>query len=404
MRKATSEGTLWCIRFVFVSFFFFFCLESSAEAFWQPELFVELRTTASSLRLSADQSTELCNVSTGKKFMQVPAGTQLVITCSNRTFYVNGKPLRFQDLSAGVDFVVPDLRTLDKQVSHIDGYLYRGGVRLLPRENGFAVINRVTTEEYLQGVVPQEMPSSWNAEALKAQAVAARTFALRHRRRHERDGFDLCATTHCQQYGGIRAERAETNAAIQATCGEVQVYQGKLIEALFHTDSGGMTENSRDVWGQDISYLHAATEVHRNTQPWEKTLTANECSILLSRHGKNLGQLKKIELSALQLGKSGPDRTASGRVRFVRITGTKGQDIVSGNDLRNWLGLRSTLFDMTLRDGVLFLQGYGWGHGLGLSQWGAKAYAEEQHWTYHQILRHYYAGTTEKKLYCNEGK
>lgn len=404
MRKATSKGIMWCIRFAFVTFFFFFCMGSSAEASWQPELLVELRMSASSLRLSADQPTELCDVATGKKFMQIPTGTQLVITCSNRMFYVNGKPVRPQGSLAGIDFIVSDLRTLNKQVSHIDGNLYRGGVRLLPKENGFAVINRVTTEEYLQGVVPQEMPSSWNAEALKAQAVAARTFALRHRRRHEREGFDLCAATHCQQYGGIRAERAETNAAIQATRGEVQVYQGKLIEALFHTDSGGMTENSRDVWGQDISYLHAATEVHRKTQPWEKTLTAAECSILLSRHGKNFGQLKNIGLSALQVGKTSPDRTASGRVKFVRIIGTKGQDIVSGNDLRNWLGLRSTLFDMTLRNGVLFLHGYGWGHGLGLSQWGAKAYAEEQHWTYQQILRHYYAGTTKKKLYYNEGK
>jgi stage II sporulation protein D len=298
-----------------------------------------------------------------------------------------------------LELTVEDERNLSKLVSTYDNKSYRGALRLLPRKGSLQLINRITAEEYLQGVVPEEMPAEWNPEAVKAQAVAARTYALRQRKRHAKEGFDVCATTHCQQYGGMAVERAAANQAVKATSGEVLESHGALVDALFHTDSGGMTENSEDVWGSRIDCLRAAKEVRTETYPWEKNITVEKFSELLVRRGKNIGTLKKIELSPIKIGKASKDRTVSGRVKQVTFVGKNGKASMTGNDLRSMLGLKSTLFGMTMNRNVLFIKGYGWGHGLGMSQHGAKAYADSEHYDYKKILQHYYRGAELKKLY-----
>ena len=369
----------------------------AAEAAWQPEILVGLSSGQSQVRLSANVPTVLRSPDSASVLQKFKADTAIAIAMINGTITVNGTPLKVQAVQ-GLDLIAPDSRNLAGQVTTINGKNYRGAVRLQNRNGRLTVINRVTVEEYLRGVVPEEMPPEWNMEALKAQSVAARTFALKNRHRHVKDGYDLCAVNHCQQYGGIAAERTATNQAIAATRGEAVVYKGQPIDALFHTDSGGMTENSENVWGSSIPYLRSVTEVYPHTQAWDKNITADDLKAILARHGKTLDSLKRITLSSLDAGKAA-DRTASGRVRSVRFDGNKGQVTVSGNDLRSWLGLRSTLFQMTLRNDVVFITGYGWGHGLGLSQWGAKAFADVKHMKYTDILSHYYTGTNLKKLY-----
>lgn len=373
-------------------------LPLSAEAAWQPDLLIGLQSGQSAAKLSSDKPVSIRSVATGKILLRAGAGKTFSVNYEKGVFIIDGK--KFDNTGKdGIEFRVEDVRKLAEQTSQINGKAYRGAVQLRPAGSGFTIINHVTAEEYLRGVVPEEMPSEWNPEALKAQAVAARTFALENRKRHNSEGYDLCATTHCQQYSGVSKEKNGSDAAIKATLGEVITYQGKLIDALFHTDSGGMTENSEDVWGSRIPYLRAAAEVHTQTYPWEKNITAENLAQLLARYGKNIGSLKKVELEPYIPKKNSKGRTVSGRVRQVRFIGTKGTAVVSGNDLRNWLGLRSTLFDMSLRKNVVFLHGYGWGHGLGLSQWGAKAFADEKGYKYVAILTHYYTGTAVNKLY-----
>lgn len=370
---------------------------SSAEAAWQPELLVGLQKGAASVQLSSDSPLVIRDVASGKILAKKPARDSFSVTFSQGAFLVAGKKVTAG--TAGIDFVVEDARQLAAQVSRIDGKAYRGAVRLLPAGTGFTVINRVTTEEYLKGVVPEEMPPEWNMEAVKAQAIAARSFALSHRKRHSKDGYDLCATTHCQQYQGIRAERARSSEAIKATYGEVLTFQGRPIEALFHTDSGGMTENSEDVWGSRIPYLRSVRELHDKSYPWDKNISAEQFTAVLAKHGKTVGTLKSITLPPISFGKASAGRTSAGRAAQVRFTGTKGTAVVSGNDLRSWFGLKSTLFEMTYKGNVVMIHGYGWGHGLGLSQWGAKALADEKGYKYPAILAHYYQGTERKKLY-----
>ena len=379
-----------------------FCLLLSPAAFveaaWQPELLVSLGTAGTTLRLSGNVPVVLKRLDNKKVVWQGKAKEFATLTFTDKGWELNGRKLKKAD-SAALELTVEDERNLSKLVSTYDNKSYRGALRLLPRKGSLQLINRITVEEYLQGVVPEEMPAEWNPEAVKAQAVAARTYALRQRKRHAKEGFDVCATTHCQQYGGVAVERAAANQAVKATSGEVLESHGALVDALFHTDSGGMTENSEDVWGSRIDCLRAAKEVRTETYPWEKNITVQKFSELLAKRGKNIGTLKKIELSPIKIGKAAKDRTVSGRVKQVTFVGKNGKASITGNDLRSMLGLKSTLFGMTMNRNVLFIKGYGWGHGLGMSQHGAKAYADSEHYDYKQILQHYYRGAELKKLY-----
>ena len=160
-----------------------------------------------------------------------------------------------------------------------------------------------------------------------------------------------------------------------------------------------MTEDSENVWGTKLPYLRAVEEKAKYTQPWKKVLTAERVASLAGKGShKDIGDLKRIELSTLKIGQGSNDRTSSGRVKQVVFVGSKGRAAVSGNDLRSLLGLRSTMFNMKMDHKQVTVEGYGWGHGLGLSQWGARKWAEEGK-SYRDILKHYYQHIALKKLY-----
>lgn len=275
----------------------------------------------------------------------------------------------------------------------LDGRRYRGALELRHRGAGLTAVNIVPVDDYLLSVVPEEMPTDWPAEALKAQSVAARSFALKSRGRHAAEGYDLCTTTHCQLYKGIASEKTASTAAVRATRGEVLTYGGQPIEALFHTDSGGMTESSEDVWGNPIPYLRAVRDTPLGTMPWTKTVSTAALEQKLAAKGHNIGRLRAIELSPLAVGRAAKDRTASGRVKAMTVTGTKGSVTLSGTAWRSLLGLKSALFDAKLTKDSVTFTGFGAGHGLGISQWGAKRLAEAGK-SYADILHHYYTGVT----------
>lgn len=280
----------------------------------------------------------------------------------------------------------------------LDGRRYRGALELRHKGGGLTAVNIVPVDDYLRSVVPEEMPVDWPAEAIKAQSVAARSFALASRGRHAGEGYDLCTTTHCQLYTGTAAEKSASNAAIKATRGEVLTYGGKPIEALFHTDSGGVTENSEDVWGSHVPYLRAAKDTPTKTMPWTKTISRADLERKLAAKGHDIGKIRSIALSPLAIGRSAKDRTASGRVKTMTVKGTKGTVTLSGTTWRSLLGLKSTLFDAKLAKDMVTFTGYGSGHGLGISQWGAERMAAKGA-SYAEILHHYYTGTKMQQLY-----
>ena len=211
----------------------------------------------------------------------------------------------------------------------LDG-AYLGQIEVGVTAQKLNAVNIVGLEQYLAGVVPQEMPSAWPEEALKAQAVAARSYALAHRLGGK--GFDLYADVRSQVYGGIRGEHPRATAAIEATAGEVLLWEGRPIDALFHSTSGGATLDAVEVFGKAVPYLVAADDPHSVLSPvhrWGPTPVA-EATI---RTGLKL----RAPVTALKL-----TRGPSGRVTTVQAVTASGTTKVSGATLRSAAGLRST--------------------------------------------------------------
>ena len=354
-----------------------------------PDLRVGLASGRASLTITPAGGK--ATVQTGSsKTITLAANTAAAIRWQDGAFLVGREKLRGEVL-----MIRPNAKAGELS---LDGRRYRGALELRHKSGGLTAVNIVPVDGYLRSVVPEEMPVDWPAEAIKAQSVAARSFAIASRGRHAGEGYDLCTTTHCQLYTGTAAEKSASNAAIKATRGEVLTYGGKPIEALFHTDSGGMTENSEDVWGSHVPYLRAAKDTPAKTMPWTKTISRADLERKLAAKGHDIGKVRSLALSPLAIGRSAKDRTASGRVKTMTVKGTKGTATLSGMTWRSLLGLKSTLFDAKLTKDAVTFTGYGSGHGLGISQWGAERMATRGA-SYAEILHHYYTGTKLQQLY-----
>jgi stage II sporulation protein D len=207
---------------------------------------------------------------------------------------------------------------------------YRGQIEVAVTGKKLNATNVVGLEQYLAGVVPKEMPSAWPDEALKAQAVAARSYALSHRLGGK--SFDLYADVRSQVYGGIPGEHPRTTAAIEATKGEVLLWEGKPIDALFHSTSGGRTVGAAEVFGKAVPYLVSVDDPHSALSPvnrWGPTPVA-ETTL---RKGLKL----RTPVTALKL-----TRAASGRVATADVVTASGTTTVTGGTLRSAAGIRST--------------------------------------------------------------
>lgn len=275
---------------------------------------------------------------------------------------------------------------------------YRGKVKLAQTDKGLIAVNYVNLEDYLASVVGKEMYPTWPEEALKAQAVAARSFALYRRQVQQRQPgslFDLGDTVISQVYNGVESEFPSTEAAATATRGQVLTHGGRIVEAVFHSASGGFTENSENVWSKPVPYLRSVPDFDQESpsRQWSASLTAAQLKQRLPGVG-NIISLRPVRVSP------------QGRVMAMQVIGDKGSQTIPGNQLRRALGLRSTLFTATPQMGLVaatsnaptlpesfLFNGRGHGHGLGMSQWGAYGMAK-QGYGYQQILQHYYQGTT----------
>ena len=272
---------------------------------------------------------------------------------------------------------------------------YRGQVRLAKTSSGFTAINHVDLEDYLASVIGKEMYVSWPQAALQAQAVASRSYAMYKIKRKKTELFDLLSTTTSQVYGGIEGEAPSTLEAVGATKGQVLTHQGKIIEAVFHSSSGGHTENSEHVWMSAVPYLRGVPDYDQEAPVYE--WQANFTAAQLRQRLPGVGTIKAL----LPLQTS-----PTGRVKKMRIMGDYGSQVISGNQLRKALGLKSTLIQQVQPNYGLVagqsisgspngfsIQGRGYGHGIGMSQWGAYGMATQGK-NYREIIQHYYPGTT----------
>jgi stage II sporulation protein D len=274
-----------------------------------------------------------------------------------------------------------------------NGRAYRGALRLTARAGSVRIVNVLDLESYLRGVVPAEMQASWPIEALKAQAVAARTYTLHHL--DGRRDYDVCATVDCQVYRGSDAEHPATDGAIAATAGEVLIYDGVFARTFYHADSGGVIASSAEVWGADLPYLQAFQDVASSGphSVWTARLDPRAMAAQLATVGVQVGTPQRLRVL---------ETSVSGRVVRAEVSGPGGSAVLDGAtlrmQLRSW-GLKSTRFVMT---GDLTMRGQGWGHGVGMSQYGARALAVAGY-GYAQILGFYYPDTLLQRLVHQAG-
>lgn len=390
-------------------------------------------------------------------------GATLAPIYQNKTVLHDGNEIRLvflnSDKKAGV-------RGSNGNYISVGNRKYRGYLEVYGTSNGnFTLVNVVPFEEYLYAVVPSEMPSAWNKEALKAQAVSARTYAMTQMSKHSSNGYNVCDKEHCQMYLGVTNEANSTTNAVIETNGEKAYYDGKLIETVFYSSSGGVTANSEDVWASPLAYLREKVDPYdREGLVWTRSITTNDILGMLTKANQNIGTPTAISIDEV---------SSNGRINKLTIIGTTGSHTLTKESIRtffsyngqpslqsrlfnivgnygsnvenidtqntinhdvyveNNIGVKNTVtlngakvqsnlgtFDVvsnnifikskdtvtsflgnpgkastkeTIQGTQFVISGKGYGHGVGLSQYGAKGMAE-QGFTYKEILKFYYTG------------
>ena len=338
---------------------------------------------------------------------------------------------------------VPVFLSTDDGVLTVNGRGYRGTFEITTDDDGGPiVVNTVETGVYLASVVGSEEPSTWEAEALAAQAIAARTYLLTHLGRH--DHYDIEGDVRDQEYDGVGNEVRSTLRAVERTAGIVATYRGAPISALYSANAGGVTEDSENVFANALPYLRSvpspSDEIAKNSSfgksswEWDREFTAPLLAEFMRVRGLDVGTPTKIEVTS---------KSATGRPILTRVTGTLGSKEIRMETARYYFGLKSNLFnpvflapqqewvsprdtnrlrDMEIlgatklranydftfddtgkRKGIVATEllyqlparfdfvGRGFGHSVGMSQWGAQGMALGGA-NYEQILKHYYTG------------
>ena len=336
-------------------------------------------------------------VAVKKEVANLKVGSSTTAVVKDATGKTIGKITPLSSLSAKIQ---QNQITIDDRVSggelivepENDGYVwigdrwYRGRTRLIRQAEGITAINHVDLEDYLYSVVGAEAVSTWPLEALKAQAVAARSYALYKRNTGTNSLYDVDTTVGTQVYKGLDSEYTTTHEAVDSTLGQIMTYNNEVILAAFHSSSGGYTENVEDVWSSPLPYLRAVIDYDQQSPvfEWQQVIPVTEIQNLVAGIGIIKG-LKPLQM------------TPRGRIVTMEVMGDRGTATVSGKQLRQALKLRSTLFRVSTEGNNLHIKGRGYGHGLGLSQWGAY-YLAKQGVDYHQILAHYYQSADLSQL------
>ena len=376
-----------------------------------------------------------------------PSNTGVVVTVTgtNRVlFYFDCGGLR--SLA-----IMPQPVGTEKPVTWFRGYRYYGGFEYQRVTGGnINVVNVVQADDYVKGCVGWEIGSDKPLEAIKAQAVCARTYAAMQTR-HRSQGFDVCSTDDCQVYQGLASANEVTDRAVDETAGVYLYYEGRYAEAYYYSSNGGASEDAKNVWGSEVGYLKGKEDPYEAiiadripNYNWTTTFSKSELTSKLQAKGVNIGTVNSVYVS---------EYTPSGNVYALTFVGTSGTKTVYREACRTTLGLRSMRFTVGVAGGGAYyinnsgssvsglrglftisgsgavaqyngnaeetyvitsngaakLQsgaaaagassdtftfvGSGWGHNVGMSQWGAAAMAE-QGYSFRDILQFYYTGVT----------
>ena len=297
---------------------------------------------------------------------------------NKRTIWINGDPFK-----NSIIYVRGGTQHTDPLQYGIN--LYRGALKITNTKNGLLMTNIIPLEEYLYGMVAGEMSPQWELEALKAQVVAARTYAM-YRLKHPRHPlYDLEKGTNDQVYPGAGSESDKVRLAVEATHGQFISKDKEPIKTYYHSRCGGSTEPAQQVWNERDK--HSPTSVpcpycKKFPYSWRKSVQIQEFFDLLKIP---LEKLKPFKIALL-------NKTNSGRIREIAVETDQGKHLINSDELRHLLGyaqVKSTRFDIKVDEDSVVFEGVGSGHGVGMCQWGAQFLAKQGK-NYKQILGHYY--------------
>ena len=443
-------------KICFISIIIFCCSQArNASASTEPIINVLIQKDKK-IRIRSDRSIPL--IIKGQRFSNRRIkGLTLKKEDGKATLFFDKNKQKIYNLKNEEKIVV---RSSDRRGIWVGQKRYEGKLKIFILDNDILVVNVLGIEKYLGSVVGSEMPAKWPLEALKAQAIASRTYALKQK---GNPLYDIDSTNMNQVYIGLEAGTHKTKRAVNSTRSLVLTYKNKLINALFHSSSAGMTENSQDVWKNKYPYLSSVKDFDKNNPKlrWNKKFSKSQLQNLFP----TIGGINKIEILNV---------TSTGRVKNVRIHGEFGTDQISGVDIRKRMNLKSTLvrfqfiedndsissyeshkllppnsseneplthivrvgdsliliadqYDVSVEslvalnnikdsslinigqrllvpknspnslstNKILVVSGYGAGHGVGMSQWGAKYMANKGEKA-NVILKHFYKGVEIK--------
>lgn len=279
----------------------------------------------------------------------------------------------------------------NKGIMTIGNNKYYGDLYIKQVDSKLQIVNFIDIEKYLLGVVPYEMPSSFPLEALKAQTVIARSYAQTNINRNKKD-FDLYDDTRSQVYAGIPKSRlSNVEKAIKETKGEVITYNGRVIDALFHSYSGGYTASAKEVYGNDIEYLKPVEDKYSKGVP---------ISVLTWTYLIPKSQLEK-ELGFIPFDYD-IEYTESNRVKYIVLYNEDRslEKKYTGAEFRRKYStskIKSTAYNINIENGDIKVVGSGYGHGVGFSQWSSKTMAEDEKMSYKDIINFFYTGVKIEK-------
>ena len=325
---------------------------------------------------------------------QVYTASQFCVTVCRTT---DGAILFEFDCGKDLNLAVSPQSSYEPAVTWFKGYRYHGDFEYVRRSGDkLTVINIVDIEDYVKGVIPYEMSGSWPIEALKAQALCARTYAASHFNANSYYGFDVTNDTYSQVYRGLTGATSTSDAAVEQTAGIYILYAGEPISAMYCSSNGGATEDSENITGNAVGYLRgkvdsfeaAAASINANSS-WTDTLTRSQLAEKANTLGFSIASADSIEITYSDTGNVIGMKLTDSNGRSASFSGKACYEFCTST-----LGLKSISFEISENgDSVTFI-GSGWGHSLGMSQFGAYAMAKTYGFTYDQIVNFYYTDIT----------
>jgi stage II sporulation protein D len=350
-------------------------------------------------RISAAVLDETIRVAIVKSAPEVTvSGDGLLVTSETGDPLVVSFPATVKPVKGGVQIEGRLYRKLTFSASSavlVNNKPYRGLAELTMVDKGILVVNQLPLEEYLVGLINCEISSAWPIEAVKAQAIIARTYALNRKMARISAPYHLESSVIDQVYEGCQIEDSRARRAVSETEGQVLTFAGAIIQAFYHSSCGGHTEASENIWGASLPYLKGVDCQYCLTAPasvtWECKLSLKEIEERLRAAGHTVSGLYDIKPGALN---------SRGRLKQITLLASRGGGAITGEQFRKAVGygvIKSTRFTLKNSKNEISFSGSGNGHGVGLCQWGAKQRALDGFGS-GEILAYYYPGTELKKL------